>query len=204
MRMVIAHAGAEETTGFVDPDWNAPLNVSAYVARAPANSSVKGMFFACITKLATEVSGEPFGRDHYTGFKNYPLTEWLTLLPECALAAYPRLPQRKALFELGAHIYTTFAMSTIGSVVMSVAGRDFRSAMRLAARAYAAVGSPTQVTIIVDEPKRAVLTLRNTPEFVDCYQIGLFAAGARHYGVDVRTRVRNHGLCDCDLEMTWG
>jgi uncharacterized protein (TIGR02265 family) len=201
--MAISRAEVAEATGFVDPDWDAPLNVPAYVARAPANSTVKGMFFTCITKLATEVSGTPYGRDHYTAFKSYPLTEWLTLLPECALAAYPRQPLRKALYELGAHIYTTFIGSTIGSVVMSVAGRDFRSAMRLAARAYAAVGSPTQVTIVVDDPQRAVITLRNTPEFVDCYQIGLFAAGARHYGVKVKVRVRNHGLCDCDLEMTW-
>ena len=196
-------AEAGESAGFAVPDWNAPLNVSAYVARAPANANVKGMFFTCITNLATEVSGEPYGRSHYTSFKGYPLTEWLALLPECALAAYPRLPQRKALFELGAHVYTTFITSTIGSVVMSVAGRDFRSAMRLSARAHAAVGSQAQVAIVVDEPQRAVITLRNTPEFADCYHIGLFAAGARAYGVNVKLRVRSHGLCDCDLEMTW-
>lgn len=188
---------------FVEPRWSEALNVANYIAGAPTTASVKGMFFSCITRLAGERGGAQLGRDHYTAFKSYPLEEWLKLLPECAAHAYPRLPLRAALFETGSHIYGTFAQSTVGRVVMSVAGRDVHAALRLVTRAYDAVGSHASVKLLELEQRRAVVAMRNNWEFADCYQAGIIAAGVKHYGENPKVRVRRHAPQDVDIELIW-
>lgn len=188
---------------FEEPRFTAPLAVEPYIQGAPASATVKGMFFTCITGLARMNSGESLGRESYMGFKNYPLREWLTLLPECARLAYPRLPLRSALFETGSHIYRTFSESTVGRVVMSVAGRDVHAAIRLTARAYASVASSSTVKVTEHEERRAVFELRNLWEYPDCYQAGVLAAGIKAYGEKPRVRVRSLSRCDCDIEICW-
>jgi uncharacterized protein (TIGR02265 family) len=187
---------------FRDPPWNAPLKVQDYIANAPALPS-KGMFLSCVTRLAKERSGKDIGRPHYTAFKDYPSKEWLELLPECAKLAFPHLPLRSALFEIGAHVYTTFAESTIGVVVMSVAGRDVHAALKLVTRAYDSVGAEGRVKLAELEERRAVVEMRNLWDYPDCYQPGVLAAGVRAYGETPRVRIREHTKCDVDIELTW-
>jgi uncharacterized protein (TIGR02265 family) len=188
---------------FHEPAWNAPLKVQDYVANAPPIPA-KGMFLTCITKLAKERSGKDIGRPHYTAFKDYPSKEWLELLPECAKLAFPSLPLRVALFEIGAHVYTTFAESTIGSVVMSVAGRDIHAALKLVTRAYDSVGAGGRVKLVELEERRAVVEMRDLWDYPDCYQPGVLAAGVRAYGEKPQVRVREHARkCDIDIEISW-
>jgi len=188
---------------FAEPSWQASVPVAKHLSGAPEGAYVKGMFFTCVTRLAREQGGATLGRESYTGFKSYPLKEWIELLPQCAAAAYPRISLRSALFETGSHIYRTFAESTVGRVVMSVAGRDVHAAIRLTERAYGAVGSISRVTTREHTEQRVVFELRNLWEFPDCYQAGILAAGIRAYDQNPRVRVRSLSLCDCDVEVTW-
>lgn len=193
---------ASSTGPFAEPKWNSPLKVSDYLASAPS-SMVKGMFFTCVSRLALEKSGKSIGRPHYTAFKDYPTSEWLELLAEGAAAAYPRLPLRAGLFEIGGHVYRTFSESTIGRVVMSVAGRDVHGAIKLVTRAYQAVGASATVELTELEARRAVIAMRNMWEYPDCYQVGVIAGGVRSYGVNPTARVRVHSACDVDIELCW-
>jgi uncharacterized protein (TIGR02265 family) len=185
-----------------DPPWNAPIKVQDYIANAPPLPA-KGMFLTCITRLAKERSGKDVGRPHYTAFKDYTSKEWLELLPECAKLAFPNLPLRSALFEIGAHVYTTFAESTIGSVVMSVAGRDVHAALKLVTRAYDSVGAGGRVKLVELEERRAVVQMRDVWDYPDCYQPGVLSAGVRAYGETPRVRICEHKKCDVDIELTW-
>ncbi len=199
----MSSAAAKIEGGFEEPRWHAPLAIDPYIQGATPGATVKGMFFTCITNLARGKSGNAPGRESYTGFKSYPLREWLELLPECARVAYPRLPLRSALYETGFHIYRTFSESTVGRVVMSVAGRDVHAAIRLTQRAYEAVASSSTVRVVEHSEKRAVFELRNLWEYPDCYQAGVLAAGVKAYGEKPRVRVRSLSRCDCDVEITW-
>ncbi len=198
-----ASAAASFSGDFEEPRWHAPLHIEPYLSGANPAGTVKGMFFTCVNDLAREKSGSAPGRETYTRFKSYPLREWLEMLPECARLAYPRLSIHSALFETGFHIYRTFSESTVGRVVMSVAGRDVHAAIRLTARAYAAVASSSSVTVVEHEARRAVFELRNFWEYPDCYQAGVLAAGVQSYGEKPRVRVRSISRCDCDVELTW-
>ena len=188
---------------FRDPGFNAPLDVQPYITSCAPALAAKGMFFSCITRLAREKSGLEVGNEHYPAFKNYSMTEWLILLPECAQLAYPHLPLRAALFEIGGHVYRTFAESTIGRVVMSMAGRDTADAVRLVPRAFESVGTPAKVRLVEQERTRAVVEFRDTWDYPDCYMAGILAGGARSYGQTPRVRVRVHSRCDVDVEVTW-
>jgi uncharacterized protein (TIGR02265 family) len=161
------------------------------------------MFFTCITRLAREKSGKAIGLEHYTAFKSYPMTDWLTLLPACAQLAYPHLPLRAALFEIGGHIYKTFAESTVGRVVMSVAGRDANAAVRLVTRAYESVGTLATVRLAEQAENRAVVEFREMWEYPDSYQAGVLAAGVRSYGHSPRVRLRVYSRSDVDVEISW-
>ena len=180
-----------------------PLDVQPYIASYPPSNMAKGMFFTCITRLAREKSGQSIGLDHYTAFKSYSFTDWLTLLPQCAQLAYPHLPLRAALYEIAGHIYKTFAESTIGKVVMSVAGRDANAAVRLVTRAYESVGTLGTVRLAEQVGNRSLVEFRDMWEYPDCYQAGVLAAGVRSYGHNPRVRVRVLSLCDVDVELSW-
>jgi uncharacterized protein (TIGR02265 family) len=188
---------------FAEPNWTAPLVAATYVAGVREGGIAKGMFFNCIINLAREKGEVPNTRPQYTAFKGYPLKEWIELLPRCAAIAYPHVPLRKALFETGAHVYRTFADSTVGRVVMSVAGRDVHAALRLVTRAYNSVSAAGSVTLAVLEGNRAVVEMRQMWEYPDCYQAGVLAAGVRAYGVNPITRVRSQSPCDVDIELSW-
>jgi uncharacterized protein (TIGR02265 family) len=188
---------------FAELSFNKALDPQPYLEGAPSDGTAKGMFLSCIVRLAREKSGQKVGLDHYTAFKGYPITDWIRLLPQCAQLAYPHLPMRAALFEIGGHIYKTFAESTIGRVVMSVAGRDPRAALRLVTRAYDSVGATASVILTEQTERRSVVEFRDMWEYPDCYQPGILAAGVRAYGENPKVRVRVHSRCNVDVEITW-
>jgi uncharacterized protein (TIGR02265 family) len=188
---------------FTELSFRHPIDVQAYVTGCPPANVAKGMFLTCMTRLAREKSGKQVGLDHYTAFKGYSMTEYLALLPECAQLAFPRVPLREALFHMGGHVYNTFAESTIGKVVMSVAGRDISAAIRLVARAYESVGSLSSVKLLEQTEHRSVIEFRNMWEYPDCYQAGVLAAGVRAYGQTPHLRVRVHSRSDVDIEVNY-
>lgn len=188
---------------FVLPDLDAPLDLEARLAQVPAAASLKGMFLQSVADEARAASGVTAGRGRWVAFKDYPISEFLKLLVECGKLTHPRASPREGIRRLGARAYPTFAESTVGRVIMSVAGSNFDLALRQAPRIYAVSGNTTtaQVTRVGDG--HAIVHLRSAWDFPESWQVGVFEGAMRIFRRTGTVRVRTLSICDVDLELTW-
>jgi uncharacterized protein (TIGR02265 family) len=188
---------------FTVPNTGAPLDLEQRLAKVPPTTTVKGMFMQAIADEARAVSGATQGRGRWLAFKDYPLREWLTLLVDCARAAHPRVSAREGIRRLGQNAYPMFARSTIGKVVMSVAGDNFALALRQVPRVYAVSGNGVTAELAEQREGRAIVQLRGVWDFPDAWQVGAFEGALDAFRKEGSVRVRILSLCDVDLELTW-
>jgi uncharacterized protein (TIGR02265 family) len=193
----------EMSDGFREPDPLAPLEVEARVAALPPGATVKGMFLTNLVELCERRSGKRPGRDRYVAFFNYPLREMIELLPQAAELAYPGLPPREGMRRLGRAAYPTFSSSTVGRVLMSMAGSDPRAALHLAPKAYRLIGNSGEARVIDVNDSTCILELRDVWGWPDAYNVGVHEGAIDSFGVDGRVTVRSHSLADVDLKIEW-
>jgi uncharacterized protein (TIGR02265 family) len=189
--------------GFGEPDALAPLDLEERLEALPRAATVKGMFLSNIVDLVEQRSGERPGRSRYVAFANYPLREMVELLPQAAELAYPGLPVRQGMRQLGRLAYPTFASSTVGRVVMSMAGDDPRAALHVAPKAYRLVGNTGTARAVDTGDREAVLELRGVWGWPESYNVGVHEGALDALGVDGEVRVRVLSLCDADLLIRW-
>jgi uncharacterized protein (TIGR02265 family) len=188
---------------FVAPDWNAPLDVAAYLDSTPRSACVKGMFPAAVAEGARSRGLTlPSARERYLPFADIPVTEFAMLLVEAAQSFLPDAPLRGALRELGRSAYPVFVQSVVGRVVLSTAA-DMPSTLAAAAKAYVVALPACQVDVAETSTKRAIVTLRNIYYFLDSHHIGVFEGFARSCGIRVKTRIRMRTPFEGDFELTW-
>lgn len=189
---------------FREPDWSAPLDVEMRLASMPANATVKGMFLQSIADVAKKACGRAPGRGSYVAFKDYPLHEMAELMLACSELVWPRFWPREALRRLGQTAYPTFAASTIGKVVMSVAGRDPVAALKLVPKAYYLIGSHAgQASIEQVAEREMLLRLRGVWTWPDAYNVGVHEGGLAAWGLTGEVTVRTLSACDADLRLRW-
>lgn len=191
------------TVTFVPPSFHAPLDLAAHLALAPGSGRVKGMFFRRVVEQVKKLSGTQIRARTYFPFSDQPLAEWLTLLHDAAEVAYPREPRREGLRRLGRSMYGTFVESTVGKVLVSVAGRDVMAALPLYPRIWSIISNHGTAEVAELAPGRVVIRLRNVWDFVDAFQVGSLEGGMGFFGIDVRVRVHVVSPCDADYELTW-
>ncbi len=189
--------------GFGNPDVWAPIELEAHLAALPPSATVKGMFLSNIAELAENRAGKRPGRKRYVAFSNYPMREMVELLPAAAELAYPGLPVREGMRRLGRQAYPTFSSSTLGRVVMSVAGNDPRSALHLAPKAYRLIGNAGTAKVVDRSDREAVLQLRGVWAWPESYNVGVHEGALDALGVDGEVLVRVLSLCDADLLVRW-
>ncbi len=189
--------------GFNEPNTLAPLELEARIAALPANATVKGMFLSSISDLVEERAGQRPGRKRYVAFANYPLREMIELLPKAAELAYPGRPVREGMRRLGRMAYPTFASSTVGRVVMSIAGEDPRAALHAAPKAYRLVGNTGAARVLDTGDGEAILELRGVWGWPESYNVGVHEGALDALGVDGEVKVRVMSLCDADLLIRW-
>jgi uncharacterized protein (TIGR02265 family) len=192
-----------EVAEFREPDWTAPIDLAELLAQAPAEQSVKGLFFASIVARARAASGVSPGRPSYATFQDYPLREWLELLIRAAELTHPREPVREGLRRLGRGAYAAFTDSVIGKVLVSTAGGDVGAVLRQLPRIYRVSGNTGTAEVSFIEPARAIIHLRDIWDFPDAYQVGIYEGGLAALGATGHVRVRTLGLSGADLEVTW-
>jgi uncharacterized protein (TIGR02265 family) len=186
-----------------DLDAGASLALAERIASAPAGAVAKGLFFQAVIDQARAASGRAPGRERYIAFKDYPFTEWLEVLVECARVTHPRLAPREALRRIGRNVYPRFAESTLGKVILGAAGTNVVAAVRLMPRIYSSVGSAGTVYVREMAPGRAVVELRGFWDFPDAYHVGVFEGGLAALGHPGTVRAQSLSPCDADLELVW-
>jgi uncharacterized protein (TIGR02265 family) len=191
------------SSDFAAPDLSGPLQLDERLALAPADFTVKGMFLASVALEGAAAARKTLGR-RYVPYKDYPLSEWLTLLDECAPLAYPNQPPKEALRRLGHGAYGTFADSMVGKVIVNLGIIDFESALKLAPRMYALSGTSGSVAVVMVGPGSAIVSLTDCYDYPDAWHVGVFEGGMAAFRVHGTVRIRNVTLSSAELLLEWG
>src|SRR5262249_9911315 len=129
------------------------------------------------------------------------VSEWISLLADAAPLAHPRALPREGVRRLGQRAYPTFAESTVGKVVMSVAGDNLLGALKLAPRAYAVSGT-ARVELGEAREGYVMLKMREVWDFPE-WQIGVMEGALSAFGKRGKVRLRALTISSLDLEVEW-
>jgi uncharacterized protein (TIGR02265 family) len=188
---------------FLDPRWDAPLDVDAAIAAIPPDVTMKGMFFTPLVEAArTRHVDLGYPRDRYLPFGDYPMTEHVRGLAASARAFYPHFPVRNALRRLGQGVLQSFQGSTVGRVVWSGV-YDIEVALRTLAKSYTLASPVARAEVVELGASRAVVHLEHVYWFLDSHHIGVFEGVLRSCGAEAVVRVRTMSLHTGDIECTW-
>ena len=192
-----------DLSAFLEPNWNAPLDVDAHIAKIPADASIKGMFFQDAIETAKRLSGTSPAARNYISFKSYPMREFVRVLADSARAAYPALSTRQGIRRLGSTVYPTLVDSMVGKVLFSIAEKSIRRALELTPRAYEITVSPGNAKLTWVEEGRAVLHLEHLWNFPGTYHVGIFEGAISAFEATGSVKVKQHSEHEAELLVTW-
>lgn len=194
---------ATNHAAFVDPNWDAPLNVEAALAAIPKAATISGMFLQPMVDFAHDVGHElPASRARYVPFSFYPLHEHATLLIATCTAAFPKLTTRQALRKLGRGAPQALLRSTIGKVVLGSAAGVHAMVDAMVA-AYPINLKPSRTSVLEHNDRSVVVRLTDIHYFLDSHHVGTFEGLLRHAGVEGTVRIASRSTSDADLLLSW-
>ncbi|MBL8717931.1 MAG: DUF2378 family protein [Myxococcales bacterium] len=188
---------------FVDPPWDAPLDVEAALQHTPANATMKGMFLDAMVEGAKK-RGVTLGgaRARYVPFHDYPIREHMALLVESAHAFYPDLSLRQGLRKLGRGAHAALIASVVGRVVWATAS-DVRTAIEAMVKGYTISVPSCRLSVIECTDRQVTLRVEHVYWFLDSHHVGVFEGAMRAGGVDGAVRVRLSSPSDGELSCAW-
>ena len=189
---------------FVEPMWDAPLDVEACVRQIPEAATVTGMFLEPLLELARNKGYTLHAaRDRYVPFRVYPMREHATLLLETCARAFPRLPLRQALRKLGRAAPHALLRSTLGKITIGSA-RGVLDVLQAMARAYPLNVHPARVEVLESGAGRAVVRIEQLHYFLDSHHVGAFE-GVLRFGGASSSRVLMCAIHpSTQTACTWG
>lgn len=185
------------------PDFESALDVAAHRDLAPVDGRVKGMFFEDIATQTKVIAGQRLDSTRYIPFRGYPLRLWLDHLARSARFAYPNLPVREGLRQLGRSMFPTFYASMVGKVIFSVAGGDLHRSLELYPKLWSVISDHASAEVAELTSRRVVIRQRNVWDFTDSFQIGSLEGGFSVFGQRASVRIATLSPCDADFEITW-
>lgn len=195
---------ANASSEFVEPPWEAPLDVGLYLEGMPTDATMSGLFLASVVKAAQRAKiSLPSARESYIAFRKYPLREHCQLLVEASAALFPKHVMREGLRRLGRGAPQTLVESMVGRVVFgSTEGPIDR--IRAMAKSYPLHMSPGSLEIVEEGEGRVILAVRDIHHFLDSHNVGVFEGVLRHAGIERgRVRIRSLSRSDADLLCEW-
>jgi uncharacterized protein (TIGR02265 family) len=191
------------TEVFVEPPWQAPLDVETEIARIPEDATISGMFLGPLVIEAKRQNVTlPSARDRYLPFKFYPLREHCRLLVETCERLFNDRSLRQGLRKLGRGAPAALVASTLGRVVLgSAEGVD--EVISAMAKAYPLNAHPSRVTVLESKPGRAVVRLEEVHYFLDSHHVGTFEGALKFAGVTGRVLIASKGPTRADLLLEW-
>ena len=192
-------------SNYVEPAWDAPLDIDGCMRLIPESATVSGMFLEPLVEMArARHQVLRSGRERYVPFRFYPLREHAALLVETCALAYPRLPLRQALRKLGRAAPDALLRSTIGKITLGSASGP-ADVIRAMAQAYPLNVRPCRVDVIELTHGRAVVRIEELHYFLDSHHIGAFEGVLRFGGAaSAKVRICMYTPSDADLLLTWG
>lgn len=176
--------------GFVDPPWDAPLDVEAELRRVPETAKQKGMFLIPMVLEAKKLGHTlPSARERYIPFQDYPLREHAQLLHESARVLFPNEPLRQGLRRLGRAAHRVFVESTVGKVVWATV-TDAHSALEGILKGYAISVPGSNSRVIERGPNFARVRMDRVYYFLDCHHVGCIEGAVRSVGVKPHVRIK--------------
>jgi uncharacterized protein (TIGR02265 family) len=194
---------SDESLPFVDPPWNAPLDVERALSDIPADSTISGMFFLAVV-TAAEMRGVtlPSARKRYVQFTFYPLIELARLLVEASERFFPERTLRHALRTLGRSSPDAFLASTLGRVTLG-STREAHAAVAAMASGYSLNLRPCSVAVLDKGARWTVVRLDKIVYFLDSHHVGTFEGLLRFAGVKGTVRIARRSPTSADFLLTW-
>jgi uncharacterized protein (TIGR02265 family) len=191
-----------------DPDWDAPLDVEAYMKLVSPAATIKGMFPSVLVAAARRLRVTlPHAQLRFVPFNDYPLRLHMELLVEAAAAFYPHLSTRRGLRKLGHYACGAFLGSTIGKIVFAGIEhpQHVPNAIHGMVRAYEIgtnLGKPFVHVVSIGE-REALLQVDGLPSFLDSHHIGVVEGLFRFCGVEGTAIVKASSLTSGEIECRW-
>lgn len=181
-------------------DWDAPLRTHALLAAAPPDTAVKGMFFKQVVSLVEAHTGHALRTEKYSGFRDYPISQWLPLLAEAGEYLCPGQP-REGIRRVANPTFAEFRKSLIGRIIFG--GVDFETALGLVSNAYRRTNATARCSLSVLNPGRAVLAYRSVFDYPS-WTIGMLEGAMRTFRInDGRVSFRPIDVGNFDCELVW-
>jgi uncharacterized protein (TIGR02265 family) len=191
------------STPFIDPPWDADLDVPRVLAGISPDAAIAGLYFLALVEGAKRRSVTMAGfRERYLPFTFYPVTEFAPLLVTAAERFYPTRSLRRGLREIGKSGPGVFLASTLGKVTLGAAVGVY-AAVEAIAKTYAINTRPSQCTITEASDTSCVVGMRNVQYFLDSHHVGVFEGTLAYAGVSGRIRIASQSETSADLLLEW-
>jgi uncharacterized protein (TIGR02265 family) len=188
---------------FIEPPWDAPLDVERALESIPADATISGMFFNRLIGAARAQSAVlPSARERYLAFTFYPLVDLARLVLDAAPLLFPDRPLRQGLRALGRGGPDAFLASTLGKVTLGSTS-DVHGAVAAMANGYELNVRPSRVSLADSGPGWVVVHLERVPYFLDSHHVGTFEGALRFAGTKGAVRIASRSPSSADFLLTW-
>lgn len=168
------------------------VDAEARFERFPSYYTAKGMFFARMVELGGEgvwrsVEGRLKKRPalgRYLPFSDYPQEDFSRLAHAVAVHKQPAVTVIEAMRRLGRVDISTFARSSLGSVVFALVAGSVESALLKLPDMYRMSLKGGEVAAERVEPGVVALRFEDFYGWLDCYPVGQIEGLVAHYGKD--------------------
>jgi uncharacterized protein (TIGR02265 family) len=195
-------------SGFHEPDFEAPIDLEAHLARVPAAATCKGLFLYELVQHASRVASDhevfriaQIPERRYLGFRDYPVTESLKLVVATARVLYPRYSLGEGLRRAGQTAFDALLDTHVGRALFGVLDRDAELVLLAAPKAWKLLLSTGNVTAERSGYRTFTFRASQFPAFLETFQVGFLEGALRHCGVRGRIRVALDDLAAATIEL---